>query len=480
MATGMPRLMRQMTSGDDETPTGVGPGEEPVLLRQMTPGTPQPNSLRQPSVFDSVTLSESLVMTADMGDTESVVEDLDFDWWRAVAAHKETGENAALVTFEDGATWELKLRAPVQLPPKAEVEEGAEAAPEDAPTMKTFSFTATHNPAPATGGAAAASSTAFIAEHTIVLVSDLPPPLVPVEEDDDDDDEEEEEEEKGEERTRVEWSVSLAGGGGGGAAPAGVVEALAAQLRASLADLRSTLSMRAVNWVPLESNPEMLTSFAHSVGMPEGCGFAFQDVYGLDPELLLMVPKPVLAVTLLFNFPALREHKAAQRARIEAAGQSVDGSLFYMRQYVGNACGTIATLHALANNMEQLGIDAGDSPLGRFVASTAAQGADQRGLALAAASELHEKSEGAATDEALAQTEAPEADASVDHHFIAFVEVGGDLYELDGAKAFAVNHGPTDGDTLAKAAAVIRSCFFEPSGRDDFNLMALAPPPQWD
>lgn len=36
----------------------------------------------------------------------------------------------------------------------------------------------------------------------------------------------------------------------------------------------------------------------------------------------------------------------------------------------------------------------------------------------------------------------------VNHHFAAFVEKGGNLYELDGRKAFPINHGPTTDDTF--------------------------------
>ena len=43
--------------------------------------------------------------------------------------------------------------------------------------------------------------------------------------------------------------------------------------------------MKKVHWVPLESNPEMLTNFAHQVGLP--ADWEFTDVYGVDEGLLL-------------------------------------------------------------------------------------------------------------------------------------------------------------------------------------------------
>jgi hypothetical protein len=42
----------------------------------------------------------------------------------------------------------------------------------------------------------------------------------------------------------------------------------------------------------------VLTDFIHSVGVSSS--FAFHDVYGLDEELLMMLPQPVQAMVLLF------------------------------------------------------------------------------------------------------------------------------------------------------------------------------------
>lgn len=46
----------------------------------------------------------------------------------------------------------------------------------------------------------------------------------------------------------------------------------------------------------------------------------------------------------------------AEQQEIEARGQEVSSGVFYMKQTIGNACGTIGLLHSLANNRQTLKI----------------------------------------------------------------------------------------------------------------------------
>lgn len=227
--------------------------------------------------------------------------------------------------------------------------------------------------------------------------------------------------------------------------------------------------MRNVNWVPLESNPEMLNEFAKGVGLPQEWGFV--DVFGVEPDLLAMVPPTCVAVTLLFQCSAnVATFNREQKAKIEAQKQNVSKDLVYLKQYVGNACGTIACLHSLANNHKVLGLSP-TSPAGRFITAISGKNPDQAGEMLADASDLHRVSEASAAG---GQTAAPAASAGVDCHFVCFVEKDGDVYELDGTKGFPINHGPSKGEFMKAVAEVVKTSFMAVDPESiHFNMMAL-------
>ena len=74
-------------------------------------------------------------------------------------------------------------------------------------------------------------------------------------------------------------------------------------------------------------------------------------------------------------------------------------------------------------------------------------------------------------------TRPPGEDEAVDLHFVAFVETGGRLWELDGRKIAPVDHGATTKEGLLKDAAnAIRKEFVQSEtaeGSINFNLLAL-------
>ena len=77
-------------------------------------------------------------------------------------------------------------------------------------------------------------------------------------------------------------------------------------------------------------------------------------MFGLDADLLAFVPQPAVALQLLF--PSA-EYKSAKPEVADDAKLKPD-ELFYLDQVsaLPNACGTIALIHGIANNMEMLGV----------------------------------------------------------------------------------------------------------------------------
>lgn len=227
--------------------------------------------------------------------------------------------------------------------------------------------------------------------------------------------------------------------------------------------------MDSPRWLPLESNPEVMSKFLSCLGMKPT--WAFGDVYGLDPELLSMVPRPVCAVLLLF--PITEKYEAFKQEEEEklTGKQDISSDVYFIKQTIGNACGTIGIIHAVANNLKHLEFDS-ESPLKMFLEKTSKMNPEERAIFLEKDDSIRVTHESSAQE---GQTEAPSADERVNLHFIAFVNVGGQLYELDGRKPFPIIHGKTSEETLLEDAATVCKKFM---ARDPdevcFTLIALS------
>ena len=82
----------------------------------------------------------------------------------------------------------------------------------------------------------------------------------------------------------------------------------------------------------------------------------------------------------------------------------------------------------------------------------------------------------ATTDEAGEAVDPSSINTDVDTHFICFTEVGGCLYELDGRKAFPINHGSSSPETmLADACKVVKGFMERDPEEQRFTIVALAP-----
>lgn len=221
-------------------------------------------------------------------------------------------------------------------------------------------------------------------------------------------------------------------------------------------------------WIPLECNPEVMTKFVRALGMPPE--WSFVDVYGLEPELLSMVPSPVAAVLLLFPYSQpYKDFVKEASGAIEAETQVVSDRVYFMKQTIKNACGAVALIHSLANCSDLIKLP--DCPLKNFLDATRSLSPEERGAFLedyAAIASVHEEF-------ALkGQTEAPSADEKVNLHFICLVKVDGHIYDLDGRKPYPFNCGPTTDDTfLLDASRVCKDYIARDPENIHFGVAAL-------
>mmetsp|Transcript_12686 Transcript_12686/g.32396 ORF Transcript_12686/g.32396 Transcript_12686/m.32396 type:complete len:240 (+) Transcript_12686:81-800(+) len=233
------------------------------------------------------------------------------------------------------------------------------------------------------------------------------------------------------------------------------------------------------SWLPLESNPEVLNPFVRRLGLPPDWGFC--DVFGLDPELLLMVPQPCAAVCLLYPSQKISKPRREELACKAAHQPPVPADLFFCQQYdgIGNACGTIACMHAVANAAASSHFTIPpDGPLAKFIEVTKASPTPTaRGKALLEAKDLQEMSDATA---AAGETEGAGTDDAQNQHFISFVNFNDMIYELDGRNitdgvATPVCHGATTPDSfLTNVAKIVQEQFMARDPENvNFNLVAL-------
>ncbi|KAJ6518653.1 hypothetical protein C8R45DRAFT_948827 [Mycena sanguinolenta] len=227
-------------------------------------------------------------------------------------------------------------------------------------------------------------------------------------------------------------------------------------------------------WIPLESNPEVLNSWATKAGLAHTAQFG--DVYGLDEPLLAMVPQPVKAVVLLFPIsPESEARRETEDKDIQSKGQpELDPTIVWIKQTISNACGTMGLIHAIANSDVTV---APESPLAQFIEQCIGKTPAERAKLLETTplfADIH--AQAASTGQSAVPTE-----LDTNLHFTCFVSApssagtGMRVIELDGRRNGPIDRGACT-DLLADAAKIIREQYMGESQSMQFNVMALGPP----
>ena len=228
-------------------------------------------------------------------------------------------------------------------------------------------------------------------------------------------------------------------------------------------------------WFPLESNDLVMNKYIEGMGV-DTSKVQFNEVLSMEDWALDMVPQPVHGVVMLYPIKDVQEEfRKQQEKRIATEGQIISPNVKYIKQTIGNACGTIGILHALSNcDTSVLGLPSGDSYIKKFLSSTSGMSPDEVAQYLNEDDGLEATHEVAASEGQTAQVDINEP---VNNHFVCFSHVDGHLYELDGRKNGPINHGKTAPSTLlADACAVVREYMARDPDEVRFTIVALSAP----
>ncbi|KAI1081619.1 ubiquitin carboxyl-terminal hydrolase [Whalleya microplaca] len=230
-------------------------------------------------------------------------------------------------------------------------------------------------------------------------------------------------------------------------------------------------------FIPLEANPELMTTLLHKLGLSEA--LQVHDVYSItEPELLAFVPRPALALLLVFPVSATYESArlAEDAGTPEYEGKGEGEPIVWYKQTIRNACGLMGLLHAVSNGPAR-GFVEPNTPLSRLIAAAIPLPPPERSALLEKTPELATAHHEAASQGA---TAAPGAQDDVDLHYVCFVktEADGTLWELDGRRKGPIARGQLapDEDVLSDKALLWGPLKFLERGGGDmrFSCVALA------
>ncbi|KAG6337192.1 hypothetical protein ID866_1906 [Astraeus odoratus] len=198
-----------------------------------------------------------------------------------------------------------------------------------------------------------------------------------------------------------------------------------------------------------------------------------------------MVTPGAIAVCLCFPCTGAIDAMArAEDARIiEGKEEEVDPTVFWMKQTISNACGTMALIHALANSDVTL---TPESPLATFIDECKDKTPLERADLLRTTSLFSSIHASAATS---GQTDASTADMNTNLHFTTFVRapapyararvheeegVEWRVVELDGRRVGPIDRGKCE-DLLKDVANYVKDVYVPMAKSVQFSMMALCP-----
>ncbi|XP_067855086.1 ubiquitin carboxyl-terminal hydrolase BAP1 isoform X2 [Heptranchias perlo] len=231
-------------------------------------------------------------------------------------------------------------------------------------------------------------------------------------------------------------------------------------------------------WLELESDPGLFTLLVEDFGVK---GVQVEEIYDLHCK----VQGPVYGFIFLFKWIEERRSRRKVTPLVDETSvidEEIVNDMFFAHQLIPNSCATHALLSVLLNcdNVE-LG-----PTLSRMKDFTKGFSPESKGYAIGNAPELAKAHNSHARPEPRHLPEKQNGISAVRtmeaFHFVSYVPIKGRLFELDGLKAYPIDHGPwgEDEEWTDKARRVIMeriglATAGEPYHDIRFNLMAVVP-----
>nr|XP_020443107.1 ubiquitin carboxyl-terminal hydrolase BAP1 isoform X2 [Monopterus albus] len=231
-------------------------------------------------------------------------------------------------------------------------------------------------------------------------------------------------------------------------------------------------------WLELESDPGLFTLLVEDFGVK---GVQVEEIYDLQSKC----QSPVYGFIFLFKWIEERRSRRKVNTLVDETSvidEEIVNDMFFAHQLIPNSCATHALLSVLLNCS---GVELGTT-LSRMKAFTKGFSPEIKGYAIGNAPELARAHNSHARPEPRHLPEKQNGISAVRtmeaFHFVSYVPIKDRLFELDGLKAYPIDHGPwgEEEEWTDKARRVIMeriglATAGEPYHDIRFNLMAVVP-----
>uniref|UniRef100_A0A8C2KIV1 Ubiquitin carboxyl-terminal hydrolase n=1 Tax=Cyprinus carpio TaxID=7962 RepID=A0A8C2KIV1_CYPCA len=231
-------------------------------------------------------------------------------------------------------------------------------------------------------------------------------------------------------------------------------------------------------WLELESDPGLFTLLVEDFGVK---GVQVEEIYDLQSKC----QSPVYGFIFLFKWIEERRSRRKVSTLVDETSvidDEIVNDMFFAHQLIPNSCATHALLSVLLNCS---GVELGMT-LSRMKTFTKGFSPESKGYAIGNAPELAKAHNSHARPEPRHLPEKQNGISAVRtmeaFHFVSYVPIKDRLFELDGLKAYPIDHGPwgEDEEWTDKARRVIMeriglATAGEPYHDIRFNLMAVVP-----